>query len=468
MSPASHSLTIRTTLPAATGTFGEILAAIGAAGGEVGGVDLVRSTPDEVTRDITVHIADDAGGDAVLAAMRALPGVTVESVLDRVFLSHVGGKITMQNRVPVETRDDLAMAYTPGVARVCLAIRDDPEKAWDYTIKANSVMVVSDGSAVVGQGDLGPEAALPAVEAKCMFLRELAGIDAFPLPITERDPDTAADMIVRCSSVFAGIHLTDIAAPRCFELLARLRERLDVPVLHDDQEGTAAGLLAALTNGLRIAGKRLDESRVVVAGLGPGGMSTVRILVAAGVGENLIACDRRGAVHAGRTDLSDGLAWVAEHTNPDAFTGVAGELIEGADAVIGLSAPDILTRDEVARMAPDPVVLALAMPRPEISPAAAEGVARVYATGRPDVPNQINSALAFPGIWRGALDCRARRLDQAMIMAAARAIADTCGPALSEGYVVPSVLNRELVDNVAAAVRTTAEATGAARSWGAA
>jgi len=465
MSTVDHSLTIRTTLPSDVGTFGQVIAAIGRAGGEVGGVDLVRAGQSSVTRDITVQVVDEAGAEAVQDAITAMPGVEIEHSHDKVFTCHVGGKLGMRNRVPVATRDDLAMAYTPGVARVCMAIHDDPEKAWDYTIRGNSVMVVSDGSAVVGQGDLGAEASLPAVEAKCVFLRELAGVDAFPLPIIERDPDKMADIIARCSSVFAGIHLTDIAAPRCFELASKLRERVDIPVLHDDQEGTAAALLAALTNGLRIAGKTLEESTIVVAGLGPGGMSIVRILIAAGVGKHLIACDRQGAVTSDRSDLSDQLAWVAANTNPEGRSGGAADLIEGADAFIGLSASGILSADDVRQMAANPVVLALAMPDPELSASDALEVAGVYGTGRPDLPNQINSALAFPGIWRGALDCRARHLNQAMIMAAARAIADTCGHALSEGYVVPSVLNPGLVDDVANAVRTTAEATGAARAW---
>ena len=465
MGTIDHSLTIRTTLPAEVGTLGRVIDAATAAGGEVGSVDLVRSGQDAVTRDFTIQVVDEEGAEAVRAGIAEVPGVQIEHVHDRVFSSHLGGKVAMRNRVPVATRDDLAMAYTPGVARVCMAIHHEPEKVWDYTIRGNSVMVVSDGSAVVGQGDLGPEASLPAVEAKCVFLRELAGVDAFPLPIDERDTDRMADIIARCSSVFAGIHLTDIAAPRCFELAAKLRERVDIPVLHDDQEGTSAALLAALTNGLRIAGKTLEESTIVVAGLGPGGMSMVRILIAAGVGKNLIACDRQGAVTSDRPDLTDQLAWVAANTNPEGRSGTTPELIEGADAFVGRSSPGILTGADVARMAPHPVVLALSMPEPELAPHEALTMDGVYGTGRPDIPNQINSALAYPGIWRGALDCRARHVNQAMIMAAARAIAATCGTALSEGYVVPSALNPDLVTEVAKAVRTTAEATGAARAW---
>jgi malate dehydrogenase (oxaloacetate-decarboxylating) len=470
MSPANYSITIRAELPAAIGTFGRVMAAIGDVGGEVGGVDLVRSTKHTVTRDITINVQDDAHGTLVQEALVDVEGVHVLSVSDRVFLSHMGGKMSMRNRVPVETRDDLSMAYTPGVARVCMAINGDPERAWDLTIKANSVMVVSDGSSVVGQGDLGPEAALPAMEAKCMFLRSLAGIDAFPLPVTVRDPDEIAGVVQRISSVFAGVHLTDVAAPRCFELLRKVGAAVDIPVFQDDQEGTAAALLAALTNGLRVVGKRLEDSTVVVAGLGPGGMATARILVAANAGRVLVA-DRQGAVHKSRAGMSDEVAWIADHTNQDGLTGSVHALMRGADAFVGLSVPRLLTAEDVRQMAPNPVVFALAMPEPELSPAEAAECVRVFGTGRPDLPNQINSSLAFPGIWRGALDCRASRINDAMVMAAARAIAGTVAGddgALSEEYVVPSVFHKSLVPDVAAAVRAAAEATGVARiSWAA-
>jgi len=415
MSYANHSLTIRAVIPAGQGMLGSVLAAIADAGGDVVGVDIVRSRKDAVTRDITIHATDEAHGEALKAAVSGVQGVTIEGVSDRIFLSHVGGKVGMQNRVPIASRDDLSMAYTPGVARVCMAIHHDFEQAWDYTIKGNSVMVVSDGSSVVGEGDLGPEAALPAVEAKCMFQR-------------------------------------------------KLEERLDIPVFHDDQQGTAVALLAALTNALRVAGKELGGSRVVVAGLGPGGMSTVRLLVAAGVGD-VIACDSQGSVHGGRPDLDAELAWVAEHTNAEGRTGDVRALIEGADAFIGLSVPNLLGAADVRRMASDAAVFAMAMPEPEISPDAVRGAVKVYGTGRPDVPNQINSSLAFPGIWRGALDCRASKINEAMILAAAEAIAKTADAdgRLAPDNVVPSVFNDRLVPNVAAAVREAASATGVAR-----
>lgn len=464
MSSPTYSLTIRATIPAQVGMLGQVMAAISGTGALVGGVDLVRSTKDSVTRDMAVLVRDEAHGEEVREAVAHVPGVVVEGVADRVILAHAGGKMGMRNRVPVATRDDLSMAYTPGVARVCMAIHEDREKAWEYTIKGNSVMVVSDGSSVVGQGDLGPLAALPAMEAKCMFLRELAGIDAFPLPVTVRDPERIAHVVELCASPFAGVHLTDIAAPQCFELSRALAPRLDVPVFQDDQWGTAVALLAGLINGLEIAGTRLANARVVVAGLGPGGMATVRILVAAGVGE-VVAVDSKGAVHAGRTDLTEDDRWVAEHTNRERRTGTAPELLKGAHAFIGLSTPNLLTADDVRTMAPDPIVFALAMPEPELAPAAAAEVARVYATGRPDIPNQINSAVAFPGIWRGALDARATRIDEAMALAAAGAIAETAAEdsGLGPDNVVPSVLNPRLVPNVARAVRAAAESSGAAR-----
>lgn len=464
MSQPTYSLTMRVHIPASVGMLGRVMEAIGDTGGQVGGVDIVRSGKDAITRDITIYARDEEHGESIARAVREVDGVEVESLTDRVFLSHAGGKIGMENRVPVVTRDDLSMAYTPGVARVCMAIHHDFEQAWEYTIKGSSVMVVSDGSSVVGQGDLGPEAALPALEAKCAFLHTLAGIDAFPLPIDLRDPAEIAEAVVLTSSVFAGIHLADISAPRCFEIQRLIAERLDIPVFHEDQQGTAVVVLAALTNGLAVAGTTLADATIVVAGTGPGGQAVARLLVAAGAGAVIVA-DSKGAIHAGRGDLDDDLSWIAANTNPAGLTGAVAEVLKGAHAFVGLSAPGLLSAADVKAMASDPVVLALAMPEPEILPSEAAGVAGVYATGRPDVPNQINSGLASPGIWRGALDCRATEINQAMTLAAATAIAET---ALEEGglsatNVVPSIFNAQLVPNVAAAVRAAAEATGVAR-----
>ena len=458
----STSLTIRTQIAAQIGNFGRVVAAIGAAGAEVGGVDIVRSTKSAVTRDITVYVRDATHGEAIVAALNALDGIEVQSTSDRVMLSHAGGKMTMQNRAALESRDDLSMAYTPGVARVCMAIHHDPERTWDLTIRGNSVAVITDGSSVVGQGDLGPLAALPSAEAKCMFLREMAGIDGFPLPLTVRDTEEIAAVVSKIVSVFAGVHLTDMAAPRCFEVQTTLGNMIDIPVLHDNQEGTSAALLAGLINGLGLAGKELADATVVIAGLGPSGVATARLLVAAGVGQ-VLTCNSEGAVHAGKAYDEPELAWIAEHTNLDRRDGDARELLRGADAFIGLSVPDLIDADAVRAMASDPIVFALAMPGPEIAPSEAATVASVFATGRPDLPNQINSALAFPGIWRGALDCRATRIDDSMVMAAARAIAETSAGAVAPDHVVPSVFNADLVPNVAKAVRDAAQASGVAR-----
>ena len=458
----STSLTIRTQIAAQIGNFGRVVAAIGAAGAEVGGVDIVRSTKSAVTRDITVYVRDAAHGEAIVAALNALDGIEVQSTSDRVMLSHAGGKMTMQNRAALESRDDLSMAYTPGVARVCMAIHHDPERTWDLTIRGNSIAVITDGSSVVGQGDLGPLAALPSAEAKCMFLREMAGIDGFPLPLTVRDTEEIAAVVSKIVSVFAGVHLTDMAAPRCFEVQTTLGNMIDIPVLHDNQEGTSAALLAGLINGLGLAGKELADATVVIAGLGPSGVATARLLVAAGVGQ-VLTCNSEGAVHAGKAYDEPELAWVAEHTNLDRRDGDARALLRGADAFIGLSVPDLIDADAVRAMASDPIVFALAMPGPEIAPSEAATVASVFATGRPDLPNQINSALAFPGIWRGALDCRATRIDDSMVMAAARAIAETSAGAVAPDHVVPSVFNADLVPNVAKAVRDAAQASGVAR-----
>jgi malate dehydrogenase (oxaloacetate-decarboxylating) len=462
-SAGSYSITIRAEIPAKVGVFGRVMAAIGEVGAEVGGVDIVRSTRDAVIRDITVFPRDEAHGEEIRRAIAKRKGVRVISMSDRVIHAHMGGKIGMQSRTPLETRDDLSMAYTPGVARVCMAIHHDPEAAWDYTIKGNSVMVVSDGSNVVGRGDLGALASLPAAEAKCMFLREFAGVDGFPLPVTVRDPATLTRIVKKISSVFAGIHLSDIAAPRCFEILEKLGAEVDIPVFQDDQEGTAAAVLGGVLNGLRLAGKCLEDSSVVVAGLGPGGTATVRLLVAAGAGE-VIACDSDGAVHAKRRGMDERLTRIAATTNPGGRTGPTRKMLKGADIFVGLSEPDLLTAKDVKTMAKSPVVFALAMPRPEISARDAVAAGAVYGSVRPDTPNQISSALAYPGIWRGAIDVRATRINDAMVMAAARAIASGVpADALSPDFVVPSVLDKGLAPAIAKAVREAAWATGVAR-----
>jgi malate dehydrogenase (oxaloacetate-decarboxylating) len=461
---ANVSFSIHAAITAQAGMLGKVLAAIGDAGGEVGGVDIVRSTRDHVVRAITVAARDDDHGAAIAAALDAIDGVEVLSVQDRVEQVRQGGIIGMRNRAPLETRDDLSMAYTPGVARVCMEIHHHPERVWDLTIRGNSVMVVSDGSSVVGMGDLGHEASLPALEAKCLFLRELASVDAFPIPLAVREPADAATHITRISSVFAGVHLADIAAPRCFRWQEALEASLDIPVFHEDQQGTAASMLAAVTNALTVAGKSLEDASVVVAGLGPAAHATVWLLLAVGV-KSLVVADKEGVLTADRPGADEYVMKLAEATNPGGLRGSLSDALKGADVFIGLSAPDIVTVDDLRAMAPEPVVLAMANPSPEIDPADALGVAAVVGTGRPDFPNQINSSLTYPGLWRGALDCRARTINRAMVIAAADAIAGipVDEGALAADYIVPSVFNPRLVPAVAQAVREAAEATGVAQ-----
>ncbi len=464
MSPTpTYTLSVRATIDPKVEKLGRVLSIIGENGAEVTATDFVRSTTSGVTRDLTVLVRDADHGDALVTTLGALNGVTIAWALDRVAQSHMGGKMTMRNRAPLTSRDDLSMAYTPGVARVCMAIHDDPERTWDLTIRGNSIAVITDGSSVVGQGDLGPLAALPAAEAKCMFLREMAAIDGFPLPLDVREATDIAHVVEKITSVFAGVHITDMAAPKCFEVQRLLSESLDIPVIHDVQEGTAAAVIAALTNALRIVGTAPADATVVVAGLGPSGVTTTRLLAEAGVG-NVIAVNRDGAVFAGNAQNRPELDWIAGHTNPEGRKGSLSDVIVGADAVVGLTRPGMLTADDVARMAKNPIVFALAMPEPDITreEAIAAG-AHVYASGRPDLPNQITSGVAFPGIWRGALDCRARAIDDSMVLAAARAIAATSADGASPENIVPSVFNADLVPNVARAVREAAEAAGLAR-----
>lgn len=459
----SYSLTIRAKIDPKAASFTGVLAALGEAGADVQDVDVVRSVKDGVIRDITVLVHGTDEGAQVTRMLAGMDGVTVLSSHDRVTRSHIGGKMTMRNRAPLTSRDDLSMAYTPGVARVCMAIHDDPERTWDLTIRGNSVAVITDGSSVVGEGDLGALAALPAAEAICMFLREGAGIDGFPLPLDVTTPDEIVAVVSKIVSVFAGVHITDMAAPKCFEVQTKLGAAIDIPVLHDAQEGTAAAVLAALTNGLNLAGKALSDATVVVVGLGPSGVATVRLLAVAGVG-NVIAVNKDGSVHAGSHANRPELEWLRANTNPDGRDGDATALLAGADAVVGLSRPGVITAEAVRSMAKDPIVLALAMPEPDISrdDALAAG-ALAYASGRPDLPNQVTAGLAFPGIWRGALDCRATRIDDSMVMAAAAAIAETSAGAVTPEHIVPSVFNTELAGNVAEAVRAAAEKAGLAR-----
>ena len=460
---ASYSITMRVRLPQQPGVFGRVASAIGDTGGILGAIDLVRVESGIVIRDVTVSCVDDAHGRTVVDAVGGVEGVTVESWSDRTFLMHLRGKIAMHATVPVKTRDDLSMAYTPGVARVCIAIYEDAERAWTLTVKGNTVAVVTDGSAVLGLGDIGPAAAMPVMEGKALLFKEFADVDAFPLCLATQDVDEIVRFVKAAAPTFGGINLEDIAAPRCFEIERRLRAELDIPVFHDDQHGTAIVVLAALLNALRVVGKDPRAVRVVVVGAGAAGAACTEILLAEGI-EDLVVCDIHGTLYPGRPDLDPQRAALAERTNPRRLRGMANDVLAGADVLIGLSGPGAVTPAAVRTMAPEAIVFAMANPTPEVLPEEVRDDVAIIATGRSDYPNQINNVLAFPGVFRGALDVRASTIDEGMKLAAARAIAASIADdELLAEYIVPSVFNRDVTKAVAAAVAAAAEASGVAR-----
>jgi malate dehydrogenase (oxaloacetate-decarboxylating) len=460
---ASFSLTLRVRLENTPGTFAALAQAIADAGGLLDAIDLVRVEEGTKVRDVTVLATDAAHADAITAACAELPGVRLEKVSDRTFLLHLGGKIHMDANAPVKTRDDLSMAYTPGVGRVSQAIAADPDSAWNLTIKRNTVAVVSDGTAVLGLGDIGPAAAMPVMEGKALLFKEFAGVDAWPICLDTKDPDQIVATVAAIAPGFGGINLEDISAPRCFEIERRLRETLDIPVFHDDQHGTAVVVLAAFLGALRVVGKRIDDVRVVITGVGAAGVAVTDTLQTAGV-RNVIGCDSAGAIYRGRPGLSEVKALYAERTNPENLRGTADEMLAGTDAFIGLSKPGAVTASGVAGMAPDGIVFAMANPVPELLPEEIEGMVAVVATGRSDYPNQINNVLAFPGIFRGALDVRASAITPGMEVAAGQAIASIIDDTeLAADYVIPSVFNRGVATGVAEAVAAAAIRDGVAR-----
>ena len=453
---ASFSATMRAHLDDSPGTFADLARTIADAGGLLGAIDLVRVERGKKVRDVTVLAGDAEHLDRIVAAARTVTGVEVERVSDRTFLMHLGGKIEVNAKSPLKTRDDLSIAYTPGVARVCTAIAEDPELVWNLTIKKNAVAVVSDGTAVLGLGDIGPEAALPVMEGKALLFKEFGGVDAWPICLATTDEDEIVSAVRAIAPVFGGINLEDISAPRCFAIEERLRNELDIPVFHDDQHGTAVVVLAALLNALRLVEKRAEDVKVVVTGVGAAGVATTKILLAAGV-RRIIGVDRHGALWQGDPALTGIKAEYAALTNPDLERGSADDVLAGADVYIGLSSPGAVSVGGIRRMAPDAIVLAMANPTPEVLPEEIEGLAAVVATGRSDYPNQINNVLAFPGIFRGALDARAPEITERMKVAAAEAIAGVVAPdELSADYIVPSVFNRAVAPRVAAAVAAAA------------
>jgi malate dehydrogenase (oxaloacetate-decarboxylating) len=454
---------MRIDMPNEPGAFGILTNAIGDAGGTIGAVDMHSVSKSRTIRDVTVNVASDSVANEVRAAVEAIEGSRIVSESDATFLAHLGGKIRVEPKIPVKNRQDLSTVYTPGVARVSMAIAADPSKAFQLTIKRNSVAVVTDGTAVLGLGDIGPLGALPVMEGKAMLFRQFADIDAFPICLDTKDVDEIVETVVRIAPVFGGINLEDISAPRCFEVEERLIEALDIPVMHDDQHGTAVVILAALINAARVVGKSLEDLRVVVAGSGAAGTATIKMLLGAGV-RDVIPVDRGGALNRDDRYENPHWRWLAEHCNRENRRGSLADVLAGVDVFIGVSAPGILQPEQIARMARDPIVFAMANPTPEIMPDVAAPVAAVVATGRSDFPNQVNNLLAFPGIFRGALDVRARRITERMKLAAAFAIAAiVTDDERNPEYIIPSVFDARVVDAVAKAVANAAVEEGAAR-----
>lgn len=461
---ASYSVTLRVKIQNQPGKLGEITTAIGHAGGDIEGIDIVSVGKDFLIRDITVNAASEKHDEEIVQSLQDIDGVEVVNISDRTFLMHLGGKIETVSKVPLKTRSDLSMAYTPGVARVCEAIRKDPEKAFTLTIKKNTVAVVSDGTAVLGLGDIGPAAAMPVMEGKCQLFKEFGGVDAFPICLNTKDPHEIIETIKNISVAFGGINLEDISAPRCFEIEERLKEELDIPVFHDDQHGTAVVVLAALINALKIVGKKMEDIKLVVNGIGAAGVACSKIVMAAGV-KNIIGCDTGGALYAGRTDNMNWVKdWYGRNTNPNLEKGSIHDIIKGADVFFGLSVPGVIDENDLKNMAKDPIVFAMANPIPEIMPEDATEFVAVMATGRSDYPNQINNVLCFPGIFRGALNCRASTINEEMKIAAANAIAGIISETeLYADYIIPSVFDRRVGEAVAAKVEEAAYQTGVAR-----
>ncbi|ULL19167.1 NAD-dependent malic enzyme [Paenibacillus sp. H1-7] len=459
---ANTSIILRVELTNGQVTFGDVAAAISRAGGDVTSIDVIRVGKETSVRDITVDVQDSAEAQ-VVEGIKELAGTKLINVSDRTFLAHLGGKISVTPSMPIKNRDDLSRVYTPGVARVCTAIHENPNKAYSLTIKRNTVAVISDGTAVLGLGDIGALASAPVMEGKAMLFKQLADVDAFPICLDTKDTEEIIRTIKAISPVFGGINLEDISSPRCFEIESRLEKELDIPVFHDDQHGTAVVMMAGLLNALKVVNKPIESIRVVVNGIGAAGVSVCKMLLAAGVGR-LVPVDRDGAIVRGGTYEQPMWQWLAQQPQVEDTPGTLDTVIQGADVFIGVSRAGLLKVHHVQAMAEDPIVFALANPQPEIDPEVAQPYVRVMATGRSDFPNQINNVLCFPGIFRGALDCRARRINEEMKLAAARAIASVVTDAeLNESYIIPSIFNDQVVKNVRHAVIEAAIATDVAR-----
>ncbi|SDX05080.1 malate dehydrogenase (oxaloacetate-decarboxylating) [Amycolatopsis xylanica] len=451
-----YSITVRVEAPSSSTAAGDLTTAVGRVGGVLTAFDVVESHADSIVVDISANALSENHAQDITQTLDSLPGVRVRKVSDRTFLIHLGGKIEVRPKVALRNRDDLSRAYTPGVARVCQAIAANPEDARRLTIKRNTVAVVTDGSAVLGLGNIGPAASLPVMEGKAALFKKFADVDAWPVCLDTQDTEEIITIVKALAPVYAGINLEDIAAPRCFEIEARLRELLDIPVFHDDQHGTAIVVVAALRNALRVVGKNIEDCKIVVSGVGAAGSAIIRLLLRKNPGD-IVAADIDGIVHSARGNLDDNLTWVAEHTNKANVAGTLHEALVGADVFIGVSAPNLFGAEQVATMNKDAVVFALANPDPEVDPMEAGKHAAVVATGRSDFPNQINNVLAFPGVFRGLLDAHAKHIDDAMLLAAADAIADVVDEStLNASFIVPSVFDSTVAPAVAEAVKRVA------------
>ncbi len=449
---------MRLEAPAKPTAVSELTSVIEASGGSVTALDVNHSDSERVRVDLTCATRNSDHGEEIVAKLKALEGVVVGKVSDRTFLAHLGGKLTIESKLPIRNRDDLSLIYTPGVARICEAIVKDPSDARRLTIKRNTIAVVTDGSAVLGLGNIGPLAAMPVMEGKAALFKRFAEIDAFPICLDTQDVDEIVRTVKAISPGFAGINLEDISAPRCFEIEERLRAELDIPVFHDDQHGTAIVCVAALRNALKVVGKNIEDVRLVMSGAGAAGTAVLKLMFAAGL-KNAVVTDQQGVVYEGRPDIAAGstLEWVSQNTNQAKFVGTLKEAVREADVFIGVSAANLLDASDIAAMAKGAIVFALANPNPEIEPAEAAKHAAVVATGRSDFPNQINNVLAFPGFFRGLLDAGAHKITEKMLLAAAGALADCVEPKeLNASYIIPSVFHPDVATHVAEAVRKAA------------
>ena len=460
---ASNSITVRLKLNHKPGILAKVTTLIGDKGGNIGAIDIARAESNYIIRDITIFASSPEHGLEIIEGIKTLSDIEVINYSDRTFLIHLGGKIEVVSKTPLKTRDDLSMAYTPGVARVCMAIHHNPADAYKLTIKKNTVAVISDGTAVLGLGDIGPLAAMPVMEGKAMLFKDFGGVNAFPICLDTKDTEEIIRTIKNIAPAFGGINLEDISAPRCFEIEERLRKELSIPVFHDDQHGTAVVLTAALMNALKVTGKKPENCKVVVAGVGAAGMACSKMILGLGL-KNIIGCDREGALYMGRKNMNSSKVEYAAFTNPQGIKGTIKEVIKGADIFIGLSGPNILDENDLKNMNKGSIVFAMSNPDPEVSPEIAYKHAAIVGTGRSDYPNQINNVLCFPGIFRGALDCQATTINEEMKFAAAKAIAECIADAhLQPDYIIPSVFDPAVAKNVASAVIIAAQKTGVAR-----